>query len=56
MGFVLLISVCGCKKVTDDYSSSETENTVSEEIETAQEISLLYSYTDSFNKTIIQKQ
>lgn len=60
IGFVLLISVCGCKKVTDDYSSSETENTVSAEIETAQEISLLYSYTDSFNpytaKTAINRE
>ena len=49
VSLVLMVSVCGCRQNTTDFSSSENVGDVPSQSFGDKEINLLYSYTDSLN-------
>lgn len=49
ISLILTISVCGCRQNATGFSSSENIGDVQLQASGEKEISLLYSYTDSFN-------
>ncbi len=49
VSLVLMVSVCGCRKNTTNFSSSENIGDIPSQSFGDKEIDLLYSYTDSLN-------
>lgn len=49
ISLILTVSVCGCRQNTMGFSSSENIDRMPLQSSEEEEISLLYSYTDSFN-------
>lgn len=47
--FVLMVAFCSCKQNPSDFGSSEIEPSAPSQVDNGKTISLLYSYSDTFN-------